>query len=462
MFNFLGFGYYLVIVSCFLVISFMINKSIFKSYDVRGIYPAELNERAAFAIGRAFIKKTKAQNVVVGHDARLSSPALFGALVQGLLAEGAKVTSIGQTPTEGLYFAATQYGFDAGLMLTASHNPKEYNGVKMVKKDGDSIRVIPGKDLLSFVEEDAYVQKNVDVDQKDIWLDYVNFVMQFSGDIKPFSIIIDASNGVGGKSIEYIKDKLPVAITELNFEPDGDFPNHSPNPMAAGATDQIKVEILKQKADFGIMFDGDADRLFLVDECGELVKADVVLLLLAKHFLAKYLGAAIAYNNICSRAVPEFIKKWGGVPLRTKVGFVNVQEGIIHNKGIMGGELSGHYCFKDYFYMDSGIVVFLILLQVISQDGRKVSEMVKELSPYAKSFEVSFKTENPGTILEKIKQAYADGKQDFLDGITVEYEDWWFNLRLSNTEPVIKLTIEASAQDLLEQKKKQLVAIIEQ
>ena len=434
----------------------MINKSIFKAYDVRGIYPEELNEEAAFAIGRAFVKKTGAKNVVVGHDARLSSPALFKALTQGLLAAGVKVTSIGQTPTEGLYFAVASYDFDGGIMITASHNPKEYNGFKTMTASGGDIVWVRGKDLLVSVDEAPFTEDTQQIKTLNIWPDYIKHVSGFSGQMKSLKVVVDASNGVMGPVIEKIKSSLPIEIVSLNFEPDGNFPNHSPNPLEFGASDQIAAAIKKEKADFGFMFDGDADRIFLLDENGQQVSADIVLLLLAKQFLRKNPGMGIAYNLICSRSVPEFIKKWGGVLIRTQVGFVNVREGLIKNNGIMGGELSAHYCFRDYFYCDSGMVAFLTLLQIISQENKPVSEIIQDLTIYAKPLQLTFKTADQNAILEKVKQKYADGKQDYLDGVTVEYDNWWFNLRPSNTEPVIKLTIEAATEELLQEKQKEL------
>jgi phosphomannomutase len=440
-----------------------INKSIFKSYDVRGVYPLELNEEAAFDIARAFVRHTGIKMVVVGQDARISSPALFRALVSGIYAEGGAVTDIGQVPTECLYFGVGNYDFDAGIMITASHNPKEYNGFKMLQKINGNIEMIRGKDLAAEVKENDFSSATFpETEKMDVWKDFSNHVLNFVdlAEIVPMKIIIDASNGVGGLAVEKIKDKLPIEIIPLNFVPDGNFPNHSPNPLEAGSANQIAEKIKIEKADFGIMFDGDADRIFLVDEAGKMVAADVTLLLLAKYFLAKNPGMAIAYNAICSKAVPEFVEKWGGVPIRTQVGFVNVRDGLLKNNGIMGGELSGHYCFKDNFYMDSGMIAFLTLLQIISKDGRKVSEIVKELSPYFKSAEDNFEVADKDAVLEKVKQKYTDGQQDFLDGITVTYKDWWFNVRPSNTEPVLRLTIEADTQEILDAKQKELTNII--
>ena len=494
----------------------MINKSIFKSDDIRGIYPGELNEEAAYQIGRAFIAFTGAKKVVVGFDARLSSPTLFKALAQGLFAEGAQVTSIGQLPTECLYFAlgyhpdspnassdsffliwaaalrkfldrtlrvclkiftsprqqinkeiiqkhlAGQggYDFDAGIMITASHNPKEYNGFKMIGKNGNDINIIRGLDLLPKIREGQFESSKAQIQQKDILGEYAKYVFNlfdFSA-IKNFRVVIDASNGVMGNVLS--KTMLPVEVIPLNFEPDGNFPNHAPNPLEPGSSDQIKEAIKRYGADFGFIFDADADRIFLVNELGFMVQADIVLVLLAKYFLQQNPGAGIAYNAICSKAVAEFVTKWGGVPVRTQVGAVNVRDGLLKNNGVVGGEVSAHYCFRDYFYMDSGLIALLAMLQIISADGRKVSEIIKELTVYYKA-DANFRVTDKESMLQKIKTHYASGKQDYLDGVTIEYKDWWFNVRSSNTEPLLRLTIEADTKELLEEKEKELSEFIQ-
>lgn len=440
-----------------------INKSIFKSYDVRGLYPSEINEEAAFEIGRAYIRHTGAKNVVMGYDARLSSPSLLKAFLRGVFVEGGKVYNIGRGPTESVYFAVGSRDFDGGVMITASHNPKEYNGFKMMKKTDSGIGMVRGEDLRDEVKNDfEEVKTEPEMGSEDMWQDYINHVLSFVdlAEILPLKVVVDASNGVMGEVITKLKDKLPIEIIELNFEPDGNFPNHSPNPLEEGSSDKISELVKSEKADFGIMFDGDADRIFLVGETGKLVRADATLLLLAKYFLQKNPGMAIAYNLICSKALPEFIRKWGGVPVKTKVGFINVMEGLKNNNGVMGGELSGHYCFKDNYYMDSGMIAFLSLMQIISKDGRKVTEIIDELSPYAKGSEINFTVQNKEAAIEKVKEQYKDGKQEYLDGVTVEYKDWWFNIRPSNTEPVLRLTVEADTQEILEKETKELKKLI--
>lgn len=441
-----------------------INQLIFKSYDIRGIYPEELNEDSAFSIGKAFVKYTGAKKIVVCQDMRISSPDLFNALCHGIIDSGCDVVSLGQTPTEILYFAVGKYGYDAGVMITASHNPKEYNGFKLIKKNGNGFSMVRGKDLYEVVsnqDSTAKGSKEGIIEEKDIREDYINYIFSFVDlkSIKPLKIVVDAGNGMAARIFPLLE--LPsVQIVPLNFNINGNFPGHPSNPLEEGATKQVSALIKKEKADFGFIFDGDADRIFLLDEKGNFVAADITLLLLAEYFLKSNNGAGIVYNTICSKAVPEFVKKWGGNPIKTKVGFVNVREGAIKGNGIMGGELSGHYCFKNSFYGDSGLMAFLIILNIISDSNKNVAELVSELSLYAKSAEINFKVDNKDQVLNKVKEKYSDGKQEYLDGVTVEYKNWWFNLRPSNTEPLLRLTIEADNKELLHEKKEELVGYI--
>ncbi len=440
-----------------------INPIIFKSYDIRGIYPTDLNEDIAFRVGQAIVRYTKAEKVAVGRDMRLSSPMLFPALVNGILSQGASVVNFGEIPMECSYFAMGKYGYKAVVVITASHNPKEYNGFKMLKGGVDVIR---GKDMEELVTKGDFplvAKKKNDIEDFDILQEYLDFVFQFIdvSRIKSRKIVIDAGNGMAGKMIPLLQDKIPVEIIPLNFTLDGNFPAHPSNPLEKGATDQLSKEVLKRNADVGFIFDGDADRIFLVDEKGQFVRGDITLLLLAKHFLQKTPGAAIAYNAICSKAVPLFIKKWGGKPIRTAVGAVNIKKAMLQEKGLMGGEVSGHYNFKDNFYSDSGALAFLALLEMLSINERKLSEMVKEISPYAKSAEINFEIQDKQGLLEKVKQHFLDAKQDYLDGVTVEYKDWWFNVRPSNTEPLVRLTIEANTPEILSQKQKDLIDFIQ-
>jgi len=440
------------------------NQSIFKSNDIRAIYPAEINEDDAYKIGRFFIEQSGAKKVVVGRDSRLSSPALAQSLARGLTEQGADVFDLGQAPTEIVYFAVGKFGYDAGIIVTASHNPKEYNGFKMIKSGKDILEWVRGKDLAGILQKKEFQnpKKTGKIKKVDVWKDFQKHIFSFVDvkKIKLLKVVIDASNGVAGKIIDLFKDKLPINIVPLNFEPDGSFPSHSPNPLLEESSRQISQKVQEEQADFGIIFDGDGDRIFLVDEKGNFIKGDISLLLLAKYFLTKEPGSGVAYNLICSKAVPDFVKKWGGRPIRRPVGFVNIREGMMEENGIMGGEVSGHYCFKDNYYCDSGQIAFLIFLQIISESGGKVSELLSEFSIYAKESEINFEVEDKEKVLEAVKQRYSDGHQDFLDGVTVEYDDWWFNVRPSNTEPLLRLTIEANTKQILEEKKRELTNFI--
>lgn len=439
----------------------MVDKSIFRSYDIRGIYPHQLNKETAHKVGRAFVKYTAAKEVVAGYDMRLSSSELFDGLTEGIIEQGADVINLGQIPIDCLYFTVGRYRYQAGIMVTASHNPKEYNGFKMVK---EGAAVVRGTDIYEIVAKDKFSlpKKKGSISVKDIWPDYLVHVFSFVDvkKIKPARVVVDTSNGMAGKVIPMLASRLPIEIIPLNFKLDGSSPVHSYNPLDEGATDQIRQTIIERGADLGFIFDVDADRVFLIDEQGNFVKADMTLLMLAKYFLTKNPGAGIVCNLICSKAVPEFIKKWGGQPFRSAVGFVNIKADLIKNKAIMGGELSGHYSFQHNFYSDSGFIAFLILLQLISRDGRRVSEIVKELNIYVSSEEINFEIEDKKEAIEKIKKKYSDGQQDFFDGLSVEYKDWWFNLRPSNTEPLLRLTVEAKNKQLLEEKIKELASFI--
>ncbi|MBU3896186.1 phosphomannomutase/phosphoglucomutase [Patescibacteria group bacterium] len=428
----------------------MISPNIFKAYDIRGIYPAEINEETAYAIGQALVADTNAKTVALGQDIRLSSKSLAKALSLGILDSGADIYDLGQIPTEMIYYSVGKKGYDAGIMVTASHNPKEYNGFKMIKKSSNGFEMISGKSLALGEVASTKKGRKKKIDLKK---EYAQHCLSLFPK-KDLRVVVDASNGMASKIIPF----LGIKTIPLNFKLDGRFPGHSPNPLEEGSTQQISKAVLEKKADFGVIFDGDADRIFLITEKGELVRGDATLLLLAKYFLDNKLGDSFAYNLICSRAVPELIGQWGGRAVRTPVGYLNVKEGLVKNSGALGGEISGHYCFRDNFYGDSGVMAFLVLLNVLS--GKKASELAKEMTPYAKGAEINFTVKDKEAVMQKVKEKYADGKIDYLDGITIQYEKWWFNLRPSNTEPLLRLTIEAEESNLLEEQKAKLVSFI--
>ncbi len=420
--------------------------NIFKSYDIRGIFPEELSEETAYLIGQNFIKKTKAKKIVIAYDARLSSPALFKNLSQGIISQGSDVYNVGLAPTELMYFSVFNYDFQAGIMITASHNPKEYNGFKMIQKKNQKIEVIRGEQMKD--SKELKTKQKGKLIKFNPFKDYLNHLLSFSENAKGKKIVVDAGNGTAGVILE----KLKLDIIPLNFKPDGNFPKRSPNPLEKKALLPIKKKIKEKKADFGFLFDGDADRVFLVNKKGEMISSDACLLSLAQKFLAKK-PETIVYNVFASRSVPEFVKKWKGKAIKSKVGFVNVRKAMMENKAILGGETSGHYCFKDNNYFDSGFMAFLMLLEIIQKKGKLID------LPYFKSSEINLKIKEKKAFIQKLKKTYKKEKQDTLDGIAVYAKKWWFCARPSQTEPLMRIIIEAETKDILEKKKKEILII---
>ena len=301
------------------------------------------------------------------------------------------------------------------------------------------------------------------LNKKDISQDHLNHILSFinPAEIKPFKIVIDAGNGMIGLLVPKLLSKLPVKMVGLFMKPDGNFPNRPPNPLTPGASNQLAKKILEEKADFGAMFDVDGDRIFLVDEKGSFIKGDMVLLLLAKAFLAKYPGCSIVYNLICSHSVPELIAKWGGQAVRSEVGYLNLARHMREENGLMSGEVSGHFAFRDNYYADSAFIALVLALQAISADGRLLSEIIKDFRLYARGDELNFEVGDIKAELAEIKEAYKDNLRDELDGLTFEFSDWWFNVRPSNTEPLLRVTVEARTEERLKQKQAEIKKLIE-
>ncbi|MDD5032212.1 MAG: phosphomannomutase/phosphoglucomutase [Patescibacteria group bacterium] len=441
-----------------------LNPKIFKSYDIRGIYPDELDEETAFIAGQAYANLTGVKKVVIGRDMRIGSDKLGESFATGLIDQGVDVDDLGQVPIDAVYFATGYYKYDGGIMVTASHNPKEYNGFKMVIRDNGT-EMVRGNQLYEFFRDKSFTSKEPkgEIKKRDIISDYLKHILSFVDikEIKPFKIVVDAGNGMAGKIMPLLFKELPCELIPLNFTLDGNFPAHPSNPLLPESRVQIFKKVREEKADFGVIMDGDTDRLFFVDENGEFIQADTTLLVLAKYFLGKEPGAGIAYNVICSRSVREKVKEWGGRPLRAPVGFVNVAKAVKDGDGVMSGEVSAHYSFRDNYYSDSGFIAFLILLALISKEGRKLSEIVAGLNPYYRLDEINMKTEKMEEIIAAAREKFKDGEQDELDGLTVEYKDWWINIRPSNTEPLLRITIEANTKEIAEEKEKEVRKFLE-
>ena len=456
----------------------MITESIFKSYDIRGVYPDELNQEAARLIAQAYLqivsrklnKKVEELKLVIGRDIRKSSEPLFKSVVEVLLKSGVEVDDIGLVSANDYYFAVGFYGYDGGLMLTASHNPPEYGGIKMILGAGGPKRPISflsGHEIHEEIKQRGLniepVQAEGKLSEKDVSQDHINHILSFinPSQIKPFKIVVDAGNGMAGLLTHKLLGRLPVKMVGLFTEPDGNFSNRPPNPLTPGASDKLAKKVLEEKADFGAMFDVDGDRIFLVDERGSLIRGDMVLLLLAKAFLAEHPGCSIVYNLICSQAVPELIAQWGGKAVRSEVGYINLARHMREENGLMSGEVSGHFAFKDNYYADSAFIALVLAIKTISADGRPLSKIIKDYSLYARGDEMNFEVGDIKAELAKIRRAYKDNLRDEIDGLTFEFGDWWFNVRPSNTEPLLRVTVEAKAEKQLKQKQAEIKKLIE-
>lgn len=438
---------------------------LFKAYDVRGVYPEELNPEIAYAIGRSFVMYLKPRQVAVGRDMRISSPALASALIDGIRDEGASVCDIGLVSTDSLYFAVGKYGFDAGVMVTASHNPSEYNGFKFCRAEARPLSMDEGigeiRDLVlkgEFRRPDSRGKLH----SKNILPDFAAHVLSMidRSAIKPMTVAIDAGNGMAGKVVPEVFKHLPIKLVPLYFELDGRFPNHPANPIEPENTRDLRRAILEHSADLGIAFDGDADRMFVLDGNGTFVGGDMITALAAKSLLRKHPHSAIVYNLICSRAVAETIEREGGRGIRSRVGHSFIKALMRENDAVFGGEHSGHFYFRDNWYADSGIIAALTIIELLSVEGVSISEALLPLDHYVRSGEINSEVSDQQAVLRSIESAYADANLDHLDGLTIGYPSWWCNVRASNTQPLLRLNVEADNANLLEEKTTELLNII--
>jgi phosphomannomutase len=445
----------------------VLDPKVFKAYDVRGIYPSELDEEGAYAIGRAFVEHFRPERIAVGHDMRVSSPAMAAATIRGAVDAGAHVHDLGLVATETLYFAVGHLDLDGGIEVTASHNPKEYTGIKIVR--GGALPVGGDSGLLEI--RDRALQGFGDpsgagrVEQVDIWPAFVERVLSFVDvdGIAPLKVVIDAANGMAGVMLPPVLEHLPqVETVRYFFEPDGTFPNHEPNPLLPENRAFIVERTKTEAADFGVAFDGDADRCFFVDDTGEFVPGDFVTALLAESILEKTPGAKIIYDVRASWAVPDTIQRAGGVPLINRVGHAYIKLRMREEGAVFGGEVSGHYYFRDFYQADSGVIPFLLMLELVSRKGQKLSQI---LQPFRERFFITGELNTPvpdvGVKLEELKERFGDeGRVSYLDGISVDAEDWHFNVRPSNTEPLLRLNLEARSEDLMERKRDEVLDLI--
>jgi len=447
----------------------MLDPKVFKAYDVRGVYPEDLDEEGAYAIGRAYVQQFEPKRMAVGRDMRLSSPQMAAAVIRGCSDEGAEVLDVGLIGTEMLYFAVGSLGLDGGIMVTASHNPKEYTGMKIVRRGA---LPVGGESGLLDVRDKALAVMDVKgggeerVSDDDIWPAYVDRALSFIdvSALQPLKIVIDAANGMAGAMLPPVLERLPMLdVVTCYFDPDGSFPNHEPNPLLPENREFIIRTTLEEGADLGVAFDGDADRCFFVDDAGEFVPGDFATALLAENVLAKEPGAKIIYDVRASWAVPETIRAAGGEPLVNRVGHAFIKARMRKDDAAFGGEVSGHYYFREFSQADTGVVPFLVMLEILSRKGQKLSEILLPFhSKYFITGEINTPVADVALKLQELKERYAaaGGRVSHLDGISVDFDDWHFNVRPSNTEPLLRLNLEALSEELMEQKRDEVLDLI--
>jgi phosphomannomutase len=444
----------------------VLDPKVFKAYDVRGIYPDELDETGAYAIGRAYVDEFEPRRIAVGRDMRMSSPEMAAAVMRGAADSGAEVLDLGLVGTEMVYFTVGDLGLDGGIAVTASHNPKEYTGMKIVRRGALPVGGDSGLlDVRTRAERDPGPPKEGgSIRPEDIWPRFVERVLSFVdvGAIAPLRVVIDAANGMAGAMLPPVLEHLPIDAVPCYFEPDGTFPNHEPNPLLPENREFIIGKVKEEGADLGVAFDGDADRCFFVDDTGEFVPGDFVTALLAESVLEKEPGAKIIYDVRASWAVPQTIERAGGTALINRVGHAFIKHRMREESATFGGEVSGHYYFRDFSQADSGVVPFLLMLELISRKGQKLSEI---LEPYRGQYFITGELNTPvpdvALKLQELKERFgAEGTVSHLDGVSVDAEDWHMNVRPSNTEPLLRLNLEALSQELMERKRDEVLDVI--
>jgi len=443
-----------------------LDPAVFKAYDIRGIYPTEIDEDGAYAVGRAYVEQFEPKRIAVGYDMRTSSPSMAGAVMHGATDGGAEVVDIGRIGTEMLYYAVGALGLDGGITVTASHNPKEYTGMKIVRRGARPVGVDSGLLDVKARAEAGFPETSprAGVRYEDVALGWAERVLAFvdPAAMKPLDVVVDAGNGMAGAMLPPILDRLPIRAVRCFFEPDGTFPNHEPNPLLPENREFIVAKVLAEGADLGIAFDGDADRCFFVDDTGEFVPGDFVTALLAEAVLRTSPGATILYDVRASWAVPDTVAAAGGKALVSRVGHAFIKERMRAEDAVFAGEVSGHYYFRDYFQADSGVVPMLLLLELVSRRGARLSEILAPFrSQYFLTGEINSRVDDVALKLQELKERFGpEGELSHLDGLSVTARDWHMNVRPSNTEPLLRLNLEARSQELMEARRDEVLAAI--
>ena len=447
----------------------MLDPRVFKAYDVRGLYGPELDEEGAYAIGRAYVEHFEPRSIAVGRDMRISAPSMAAAVMDGAADGGADVRDLGMVGTEMVYYAVGELGLEGGICVTASHNPRQYTGMKIVRRGALPVGGDSGLDDVRKGAQAGFgaVQRRGEISSLDVWPGFVEKVLSFVDvdAIAPLRIVVDAANGMAGAMLPPVLARLPqVEVIACYFEPDGTFPNHEPNPLLEENRAFIIAKTREEGADLGVAYDGDADRCFFVDDTGEFVPGDFVTALLAEVMLGKSPGGTVLYDVRASWAVPSTITAAGGTALVNRVGHAFIKHRMRTEDALFAGEVSAHYYFRDFTQADTGVVPFLLMLELISTRGARLSEI---LQPFRDQYFITGEINTPVVDvplkLQEIKERYAaeGGRISHLDGISVDFDTWHFNVRPSNTEPLLRLNLEALSEPEMIARRDELVALIQ-
>jgi phosphomannomutase len=447
-----------------------INPGIFKAYDIRGLYPNEIDETIAHQIGRGFVGYLKASRIGVSRDMRVSSLALSTAFIEGAREQGASVVDYGMLPTDVLYHAVVTDRVEGGAQITASHNPKQYNGVKMVRSEALPLSGDAGiGDIRDMIANDRLpppAPARGSLSHRDVIPGYIEKVMSFIDPsiIKPFNVVLDAGSGMAGLVAPLLFDRLTCRTTRLCFQIDGTFPNHEANPLIEENRQDITAEVIRQNADIGIAWDGDADRCFFIDGSGEFISGDFVTALLAEAFLLKHPGATVIYDLRASHAVRDTVAQYGGRALMNRVGHAFIKQRMRKEDGIFAGEVTGHYYFRDFYYADNGFIPALLILELMSKKNQSLRDLLR---PYRERYFISGEINTKLKSIEEVPRKlaaieahYHDATLARMDGVSVDYSDWHFNVRGSNTEPLLRLNLEAKTRELMEKKRDEVLEIL--
>jgi phosphomannomutase len=441
---------------------------IFKAYDIRGAYPDELNEVIARKIGAGFARLLNAQRIVIGRDMRLSASDLANALIEGVISSGASASDIGMVTTPLLYYAIIKGKFDGGAMVTASHLPGGMNGFKLCREEAIPLSGAQGLPALErLVEEETLPEPISELRNSyrklDFMDDYIESLCRFVHNPGPLKVVVDAGNGMAGPEVVRLFKRFPSwDLIDMYMEPNGEFPHHIPNPLLPASTADLQARVVAEKADLGVAFDGDADRAGFIDEKGERISEDLVTALIAEFFLTKEPGSAILYDLRSSRVVPEVITRLGGKAVRSRVGHSFIKAKMREENALFAGELSGHFYFRDMGFVDNGLLTMVQMFNYLSLKKAPLSSLIQPLKKYSSSGEINIKVNKREAVFSALKVKFKDARIDHLDGLTVEYDSWWFNLRPSNTEPVIRLNLEADDLAVMEEKKSDVLKIIKE